>query len=299
MSAGSLIKLPFAHETNKPLAPFSTFATGGPASYFLKITTISQMQEVLRFCHIAKLPVYILGKGSNSLFDERGFCGAVLLNKIDRCHQEGPLFRVGAGYSFARLGQLTARLGYSGLEFAAAIPASVGGAVFMNAGANGQQTFDALHQVTYITKEGKRLLFTKEQMTFGYRNSCFQKMQGAIVEAIFSLRIDQGARAHQKEIVDYRLQTQPYKSHSCGCVFKNPPGKSAGALIEECGLKGAKVQAAAVSPKHANFIVNQGGATAGQICDLIAFVKEEVYQKSGVLLEEEIRYIPYTEKKKS
>ncbi len=284
---------PFPHQKNKLLSTLSTFGIGGPARFFAQAQDKEALQEMLAYAHKVGMPVHIVGKGSNSLFDDRGFNGLVILNRIDFLEHTDHVFRVGSGYSFARLGGVTARLGWSGLEFASGIPATVGGAVYMNAGANGKETADTLVEVGFVTEKGEFLVFQKEELYFGYRASSFQKWKGAIVEALFHLRPSEQAKADQKEILDYRLKTQPYGEKSAGCAFRNPEGDSAGRLIEASGLKGVKKGGATVSATHANFIVNEGEAKARDVLDLIAEIKETIYREKGIVLEEEIRYIPY------
>ena len=285
--------LPFPHVEGTLLSDHCTFGIGGPAKYFAEAKTVSEMVQMLSYCHQKKLPFFILGKGSNTLFDDRGYNGLVIFNRIDTLeHQEGR-FIVGSGYGFARLGSQTARLGWSGLEFASGIPATVGGAIYMNAGANGKETKDALESVTFVTETGEIVNYKKEELEFGYRHSSFQRMQGAIVSAVFILTSSPVAKVSQKEILEYRLKTQPYKDKSAGCAFRNPPGLAAGKLIDECGGKGIRVGQAAVSDKHANFIINTGSAKASDILHLIREIKETVYKEKGVHLEEEIRYVPY------
>jgi UDP-N-acetylmuramate dehydrogenase len=212
----------------------------------------------------------------------------VVLNKIDFCDWSEGFVNVGAGYSFSLLGVQTARKGFSGLEFASGIPATVGGAVFMNAGANGKETADCLKSVLHF--DGKvRREFSRAELEFSYRSSPFQKMGGAILAATFELKPEGEARKRQLEIVDYRMKTQPLKDKSAGCVFRNPPGQSAGAVIDQCGLKGLHVGGAKVSEIHANFIVNEGKASAQEVLQLIALVQEKVYEKTGIHLEPEIR----------
>lgn len=279
---------------NKSLKNFSTFGIGGEARYFSEAKTAEEVSALLIYCHQNQIPFFILGKGSNSIFDDRGFNGLVIHNKITFFKQNGPQFKVGAGYSFSRLGQLTAKLGFSGLEFAAAIPATVGGAIFMNAGANGQECFDCLQEVDFITKEGQEIIYQKQELSWGYRTSLFQKERGAIVGATFLLSPSETAKARQREIIEYRLKTQPYGDKSCGCIFQNPPGYAAGKLIEDTGLKGLSIQGAVVSSHHANFIVNKGEATTTQnVLELIENVKQKVYLRTGIMLKEEIRIIPY------
>lgn len=284
---------PFAHEKKRLLSDLTTFGIGGPATFFAEAFTEQMMAEMIAWCYQNKTPYFILGKGSNILFDDRGFNGLVIQNRIDHLFKEENLFSVGAAFSFARLGMITAKEGFSGLEFASGIPASVGGAIFMNAGANGQQTQDCLKEVGYINEEGKKLILSKVALQFSYRFSSFQKWKGAIVSALFELTPSNEAKKKQEEIVSYRLKTQPYHEHSAGCVFQNPPGLSAGRLIEEAGLKGRQIGGAVVSEKHANFLVNRKQASAEDILALIKEVKETVLNKSGILLHEEVRFIPY------
>lgn len=262
---------------------------GGPAHYFSKVRTKEEMQEQISFALKEKLPFFVLGKGSNSLFDDRGFAGLVILNQIDFCERQGNRFRVGSGFSFPRLGKLTTKLGFTGLEFAAGIPATVGGAVFMNAGAGKQEVKDTLKSVLFVDTQSHLI----EEFDFSYRNSCFQTMQGAIVEATFELEASLRAKEEEKKKMQYRLRTQPYKMKSCGCIFRNLKHEAAGRLIETCGLKGMRVGGVSVSQLHGNFIVNDQNGTASDVRLLIQKIQEKIYQETGFLLEEEIRFIPY------
>jgi UDP-N-acetylmuramate dehydrogenase len=280
-------------EIEKSLKPFSTFGIGGPARFFAEAQTVEAMQDLLRYCHAQKLHFFILGKGSNVLFDDQGFDGLVILNKITFCKFEWPVVHVGAGYSFSLLGSQTARKGWAGLEFASGIPGSVGGAVFMNAGASGAETANVLIEVTFINETGELEVLRRDQIDFSYRTSAFQQRKGAIASAKFLLHPSEEARKKQLGIIDYRTRTQPYSDKSAGCVFRNPNGTlSAGALIQQCGLKGKRIGGAEVSPMHANFIVNKEGATAQDILALADFVKTTVKDKTGVELEMEIRCVP-------
>lgn len=271
-----------------------TFGIGGPARYFVEVKTIDDMCKTVNHCHKKNIPFMVIGKGSNCLFDDKGFNGAVILNKIDFFEETPPgTFHVGGGYSFALLGVQTARKGWSGLEFASGIPATVGGAVFMNAGANGSETCQALASVDFVSEDGTLQTIKREDMTFAYRSSPFQKMKGAIVGATFALKADSEARKKQIEIVTYRKNTQPYGSMSAGCVFLNPACGHAGALIDKCQLKGKSVGGAQVSQLHANFLINAGNATCKDIQALIELVQQRVKESTGVDLHNEVRYIPY------
>lgn len=281
-------------EENKPLKALCTLGIGGPARYFAEVRTIDAMRTMFLLCKERQLPYFILGKGSNTLFDDRGFNGAVLLNKIDFFEELEPgLFHVGAGYSFSLLGAQTARKEWAGLEFASGIPGSVGGAVFMNAGANKAETCDSLVSVDYLDEKGVLHQLKKEDLAFSYRTSAFQEMAGAIVGATFALKPDPEARKRQLEIIRYRQETQPYSDKSAGCIFRNPSCGHAGALIDQSGLKGLMIGGAKVSEKHANFLINSKEATAEDILQLIALVKSQVFAKQGIELESEVRTIPF------
>ena len=280
-------------QSDKPLKEVSTFGIGGPAKLFTEVFEIEQMQVVLAHAFDQSLPFFVLGKGSNCLFDDRGFDGLVIHNKISYLKIEGCEVDVGSGFSFSMLGLRTAKQGLAGLEFASGIPATVGGAIYMNAGANGQETFQTLFEVRFVDAQGNLHTLTKEELEFSYRFSSFQKRRGAIVSAKFHLTECTAARGKQLSIIEYRTETQPYGDRSIGCFFKNPVGKSAGALIEQAGLKGFSVGGAEVSTKHANFIVNKEGALAGDVLILAKQVQEKVKEATGVELEMEARCIPY------
>lgn len=282
-----------------PLSKYSTIGIGGTAKYFADVRSINDMVAVIGHCIEENIPYLVIGKGSNVLFDDRGFDGLIILNKIDffEDNQQGQ-FHVGAGYSFSRLGAQTARNKWSGLEFASGIPGSVGGAVFMNAGANGTETCEVLESVDYIDKKGVFQCLDKNAIEFSYRYSSFQEWGGAIVGATFKLSSLDSARKKQIDIIEYRTKTQPYGDKSAGCIFRNPEGGHAGQLIEKAGLKGLSVGGAQVSGLHANFIVNSKGATANDVTRLIRAIKEQVKEKMEVDLHDEVRVIPFSKEEK-
>ena len=281
-------------QRGKLLSALSTFGIGGPARYYVEAKQPLEAREAIEWALAGKVPVFILGKGSNCLFDDRGFDGLILHNKIDFCEFSEESVYVGAGYSFSLLGVQTARRGFSGLEFASGIPGTVGGAVFMNAGANSQETKDSLSQVHFLGMDGEEKLFLSQDLQFSYRFSPFQTMPGCILAARFSLTNKAEARQKQFSILEYRLKTQPYKEKSAGCIFRNPTSDlSAGALIDRCGFKGAVSGGARVSEMHANFIVNAAGASSADVLTLIQQIQEKVAEKSGIHLEPEVRRIPF------
>jgi UDP-N-acetylmuramate dehydrogenase len=279
-------------QTNRFLSEFSTFGIGGPIRYFLEASSLDEMRFAFRWAQAQGISTLIVGKGSNSLFSDDPYPGLVILNKIDFCQFEGNEVEVGSGFSFSLLGVQTARKGLSGLEFACGIPATVGGAVFMNAGANGKETSQSLISVQYLERSGDVKVLPIENLHFAYRSSPFHQMDGCIISARFRLYAKEEARKDQLAIIDYRMKTQPLKEKSIGCIFRNPVGRGAGALIDECGLKGISFGGAKVSELHANFIVNTGSAKASDVLALIAHIQAKVAEKTGLRLEPEIRVIP-------
>lgn len=280
-------------QENKLLSAHTTFGIGGPARYFIEANSIEKLAQIIKYCHEKGLRYFLLGKGSNILFDDRGYNGVVILNKIMFCEEKQGEFYVGAGYSFSLLGSQTARKGWAGLEFASGIPGSVGGAVYMNAGANGGETFQTLTEVTYVNEAGDIEILSKEKLKWGYRHSSFQGQKGAIGAARFQLTPSNEARQKQLKIIDYRTKTQPYNDQSAGCIFRNDATAAAGALIEKSGLKGFSIGGAEVSTMHANFIVNKGGASQQDVLSLAQHVRQTVKEKTGVELEMEVRVINY------
>jgi len=281
-------------ERHRSLKELTTFGIGGTADYFIEVHEVAAMQEALLFCRARQLPYFILGKGSNLLFDDRGFSGMVIANRIsflNKINEE--TWHVGGGYSFSLLGSQTARQGWSGLEFASGIPGSVGGAVYMNAGANGSETCQTLISVDFVSPDGQFHSLPKSELSFGYRFSSFQQREGAIVGATFRLSKEAEARQKQLDIIQYRKKTQPYDAKSAGCIFRNPPCGHAGALIEQSGLKGKKIGGAEVSTVHANFLINSENASTADILHLIAYVQQEVKAHTGFKLEHEVRCIPF------
>ena len=183
--------------SGRSLKELSTFGIGGPIRFYLEAAQIAYVEQAIEWALLQKVPYFILGKGSNCLFDDRGFDGLVIHNKIDFCNFNSGRVYVGAGYSFSLLGIQTAKKGLSGLEFAAGIPGSVGGAVYMNAGANGQETCQALEKVLYFDPDTGEKSISREQLIFGHRTSSFQSMRGVILAAHFILTENPDARKAQ------------------------------------------------------------------------------------------------------
>jgi len=286
--------LPIKLQANVILKRFTTFKIGGPARYFICVKTIQDVVSAIKFAKKNKLKFLIIGKGSNILIDSKGFDGLAILNKITYLNIEGNLVTVGSGYKYPLLAHKLLKKELTGLEFAAGIPATVGGAIFMNAGANGYQTSDVLERVVYLTEDMKIVTFKKNELAFSYRKSSFQNEKGVILEATFNLKPMKDGKKLQSALTDYRVKTQPYSSYSAGCIFQNPQKDIAAAyLIDQCGLKNKRIGDAAVSEKHANFIINDGNATSDDVLNLIDYIKAKVKEKTGYSLSKEVRCIPY------
>ena len=271
-----------------PLKDYTTWGIGGPARLFCTVSTINEMIEVMQ----TDERFLVIGKGSNLLFDDRGFNGLVILNEIDFLEQDDTTFFVGGGRSFSHLGAKTARMGYAGLEFASGIPGTVGGAVYMNAGAGGHETCDVLTEVHFVDSYRLHVL-PRKALSFAYRSSPFQTMRGAIVAAKFDLKPCLEAKKRQLDLINYRMKTQPYGEKTCGCVFRNPGDEGAGALIDACGLKGLQIGDIEVSGQHGNFLINRGQGRACDVLKLIAKIKQVVKEKKGIDLEIEVKTVDF------
>lgn len=282
----------------KMLREVSSWGIGGPAKLYCEVHHELQLASVLSYCTQQRIRFLVIGKGSNCLFDDRGYDGCIILNRL--CFLKrlaSGLYHVGSGYPFNVLGVQVANEGFAGLEFASGIPATVGGAVFMNAAADGQETASVLKTVEVVTIHGEKYKMPREQLEFGYRTSPFQTAQGfaAISSVTFALTPCATSKERQRTYLKRRKQTQPLGERSAGCVFKNPGAgcESAGSLIDKAGLKGRSLGGAKVSELHANFITNVANSSANDMLELIALVKEQVRSKFGVDLEEEIIYVSF------
>ncbi|KAM7279604.1 hypothetical protein ACFE04_006738 [Oxalis oulophora] len=280
---------------NKLLKDLSTWGIGGPCNYFVQVFNQTQLLSALRYCHDHSIRYIIVGRGSNCLFDDLGFHGCVILNRMEFLERiEDGIYRVGSGFLFNQLGFLCCNEGFTGLEFAGGIPGTVGGATYMNAGANGQETGNAIRSVDVVTSKGTLMTLDRTDLDFGYRLSSFQDMKelAAIVAVTFQLQRSGSARQRQREYLERRRKSQPLAERSAGSVFRNPIGLEAAAaeLIEKAGLKGLKVGGAMVSNVHANFFINTGESTSRDMLELINVVKDKVNQKFGAKLKEEVLY---------
>ncbi|MBO4733970.1 MAG: UDP-N-acetylmuramate dehydrogenase [Clostridia bacterium] len=280
--------------TNEPMSRHTTFKTGGGADVFISVKTEEELLFSVSAAKKENLPCLVIGKGSDLLVSDKGVEGAVItLCEMKGISISGQSAAVSAGQSMQTFCLELQRAGLSGLEFAYGIPGTVGGAVYMNAGAYGGEISEKIVSVRYLDKTGEIKEIKKTDMKFGYRHSIFQENGGIILSAVFELQKDEPEKI-LKQMNAYlarRKDKQPLEFPSAGSVFKRPEGNFAGALIEKSGLKGERCGGALVSEKHAGFIVNTGGATSEDVKKLIKRIQAKVYADSGIKLEPEVIFI--------
>lgn len=274
------------------LAKHTTWKIGGPADIFLVPDTEQQLADALRILHRHGVPWTMLGRGSNTLVADKGIRGAVIkLGKgFDFASFDGGVVTAGAAYSFVKLSVMSGKEGLTGLEFAGGIPGTVGGAVYMNAGAHGSDVSRILQSADIVWEDGTRGTYGTEDLAFSYRHSALQDRKGIATAARFLLKTGDRKEiaAAMASFKDRRLRTQPLTAACAGSVFRNPPNDHAARLIEAAGLKGAREGGAEVSLLHANFIVNQGDATAEDVLTLIRRVQSTVEDRYGIRLVPEV-----------
>ena len=281
--------------TEEPMSRHTTFRTGGPARRFARPGSTEELAALLDAAEQARWPVLVLGNGSNILAADRGIDALVIhTGRLDGVSRTGErTLRAEAGISLARLAVFAQREALSGLEFAHGIPGSLGGAVCMNAGAYGGEMRQVVTAVTaWLSGQGVARL-EGDELEFGYRHSLFSRRAGAVLASEFLLEPGDGGaiRERMDELNRRRREKQPLEYPSAGSTFKRPEGHFAGALIERCGLKGTRIGGAMVSEKHAGFIVNAGGASSGDVLELIAHVRRTVKEQTGVELEPEVKIV--------
>jgi UDP-N-acetylmuramate dehydrogenase len=281
---------------NEPLAPHTWYKIGGPARWYLQPRSVEELQEAARRCVENDIPIYVLGLGANLLVSDEGVPdGAVF--RLDADHWRRVKFdkttvEVGAGADMQKLLVRTVRQGLAGIECLAGIPGTVGGGVRMNAGGKFGDLGAVVTRVTVMDSEGTVFERTKDDLVFDYRSTNIAAP--FILGATLGLDEDDPERimAKTKEIWMYKRNSQPLNTKNCGCIFKNPRGLSAGALIDQAGLKGMRVGGAEVSTKHANFIVAHPGCSADDVHKLIKIIREKVYEKNQLVLESEVKVWP-------
>ena len=281
---------------NEPMKNHTSFKIGGPAKLFIEPKTEKELSGVLKKCREDEIEYIVVGNGSNLLVSDEGLEKPVIklsgdFEKIELL--DGTTVRAGAGASLASLCRFALQNSLSGLEFAFGIPGSVGGAAFMNAGAYGGEMKDVVFSCEHIDENGEKGVLSKEQLGFSYRKSAYGENGFVVTNVTFKLQKGEKGAIEEKmnDLLGRRKDKQPLSFPSAGSVFKRPEGYFAGALIEQCGLKGKTIGGAQVSEKHAGFIINVGSATCKDVKDLIEFCQKTVFDKFGVTLETEIKMI--------
>lgn len=279
---------------NEVLAPYTTFRIGGVADYYLEPSDAEDVVSIINYASNHGVPYYVLGNGSNILISDDGIRG-IVINMISGFsylkHETGEIV-CGSGVKMAKFVDYCIQMGYAGVEMLSGIPATIGGALVMNAGCYGGETADYVTNVTLV-RDGVLLIQNKKECNFSYRTS---NLKGTVVlEAKF--RLPSGNKEEtlnrRKELLLKRNESQPVEIPNAGCVFKNPPGNFAAALVEQCGLKGLVYGGAMVSPKHSNFIVNVKNASAKDVIELVKIVRKTVLEKKGVQLEMEVKLVGF------
>jgi UDP-N-acetylmuramate dehydrogenase len=280
----------------EPLARHSWYGIGGTAEFFLELESEVPLARLLPRLAADATPVFPLGLGTNTLFSGPLLAGLTIRMANENIQIDGETVAVSAGFPMPRLAAETAKAGRAGLEFGAGVPGTVGGSVFGNAGAFGTEVKDCLIAVEAIDPAGRVHQLSAADCQFAYRDSAFKSgpaRSWVITRATFAVQPGDptAIRERIKQVQKHRRDTQPIDKRSLGSTFKNPPGDSAGRLIDAAGLKGRRIGGAQVSPKHANFIVNVGGATADDVLALVAEMRDGVRQRFGIELEPEIRIV--------
>lgn len=289
----SIICDPGRIHPDEPLKKHTTFRIGGPADFLLEVANRQELSGILALASRDGLPVHILGRGSNLLVSDDGVRGFVLVlaGEFDRFGVQESRVVAGGGYDLPKLATKIAKMGLGGLEFACAIPGTVGAGLVINAGAHGGEMSKVVTSATVIWPDGREQMLSPEEIGFGYRTSRLQVMNSIVVEVVMALH-----PARTDELMEYirqhlerRRATQPLQLPNAGSVFMNPPGDYAGRLIEQAGLKGLTEGGAQISEKHANFVVNLGDAKAKDVLILLDRVRKLVQDQFGVRLEPEVK----------
>lgn len=281
---------------NEPLANHTTMKIGGPADLLIIPKDIDAVKTIMDHVKKHQTNWTVIGRGSNLLVLDKGIRGVVLKlgTGLDHLTVNDEEITVGGGYSVVRLATSLSKQGLSGLEFAAGIPGSIGGAVYMNAGAHGSDISKILVKARILFEDGSIEWLTNEQMNFSYRTSVLQKERpGIVLEAVFKLKQDDREKITKKmqQNKDYRKETQPYNRPCAGSIFRNPLPEYAGQLVEKANLKGYQLGGARISDMHGNFIVNAGGATAQDVLDLIQFIQKKIKEDYNVEMHTEVEII--------
>jgi UDP-N-acetylenolpyruvoylglucosamine reductase len=280
----------------EPLASRTSFGIGGPADFFIEPGRAEGIEKVIEGSRERGIPYFLLGAGTNLLIADAGIEGLVVRVATREHHIDGTRITAAAGLKMMRLARIAADANLRGFEFAIGVPGSVGGAVYQNAGCWGKEMREVLVEACGFMPGSGKKKWTPADLRFGYRTSALREGDlkgGLVVEATIQLQRGDGeeAKAQMAKLARERNETQPIKTKNCGSVFKNPPGDSAGRLVQAAGLKGLRQGAAVISELHGNFIVNEGGATAADVAKLIERARAEVKRRFNAELEPEVERV--------
>jgi UDP-N-acetylmuramate dehydrogenase len=283
-------------EKNKYLAEYASFKVGGPADLFLTPKKTAALKELMPLIIESDIPYFILGKGSNLIISDKGYRGIIIYTgSLNHYQLDGNQITAESGLELKEIADLACENSLSGFEFAAGIPGSLGGALYMNAGAYGGELKDVLLKAQFVNQNGELIELNKKELKLEYRSSILQKENPDWIAVNVTIELQKSEKdkiqAKMDELHNKRWKKQPMELPSAGSIFKRPPGHYTGPLIEEAEMKGYQIGGAQVSTKHAGFIVNKDNASAQDIINLIEKVKEEVYKISGVQLEVEPRFL--------
>lgn len=290
MQPGSRIRF------GEPLAKHTHFGIGGEATAYIEVSTVSELAALARFHKEWDVPIAVIGRGSNLLVSDTGFKGISirLVGELAKLEVDGKVVSVGTGLALPALSKMMSRGGLSGVEFAFGIPGSVGGALIMNAGAWGSSFGDVVTDVTVMEDTGELVNLTHAEANFEYRHSSLDTyfcVTGA------TLALEPGdvdtITERMQTLFKQKVETQPFVEENAGCMFKNPPGDSAGRLIDISGLKGYRIGGAEVSTVHGNFILNIENATAKDVLELVAYIQDQVREKTGISLQTEVKRLGF------
>ena len=281
---------------DEPLSKHNYFGIGGNAAAYFEVSTTNELAYVAQLKKRRSVPVAIIGRGSNLLVSDAGYPGIVirLSGDFNRLEFDRNRVEVGAGVSLPRLSKIAASHGLSGVEFALGIPGSVGGGLIMNAGAWGSSFGDLVERVQAMTGEGELVDLSHDDAQFSYRHSGL-KSYFCVTGATLTLTPGDAKEVDDlmQDLYTQKITSQPFAEENAGCMFKNPPGHSAGKLIDECGLKGHRIGGAEVSKIHGNFILNLDDATAHDVLSLVRHIQTHVKQERGVDLEMEVQLLGF------
>ena len=281
--------------TDEPMSRHTTFRIGGNADYFVKPGNADEVAAVIVVCREYNIPYFILGNGSNLLVSDDGYRGMIIniMDNMDSVTVDGRIITAQAGAMLVRVSVMARDNALTGLEFASGIPGTIGGAVYMNAGADGGEMKNVVKTVRAIDEYGRIYELDSEKMDFSYRHSIVEERKLIVLEV--TLELEHGSREaiddRMKELAEARRSKQPLEYPSAGSTFKRPEGYFAGKLIMDAGLRGYSVGGAQVAEKHCGFVINKGGATASDVVELIRDVQHDVDDKFGVTLEPEVKML--------